>query len=267
MKLRAYQIHPDFKLRRAPLERQWMDATYDAYAYRCLPLNIANQHGWEILSPVRFQAYWDGREANDSVHFITEHKEDRRPHSAFGSGVMTFPVPFLFRTEPGIQLFATGPVNMQKDGIQPLSGIIETDWSPYTFTMNYRFTRPNHIITFEAGEPYIMLFPVRMDLIEDVEPDIVPIHSNKELCAMFEDWRDNRKAFYDVARVDQDSDEFKQGWQKSYFQGYRPNGEKAPVKHRTKLRLRSFEHVDPETVTNLEAADPACDVKREGSDD
>lgn len=267
MKLRAYQIHPDFKIRRAPLERQWMDDTYEAYAYRCLPLNIANQYGWEILSPVRFQAYWDGTTNNNSVHFITDHKQDVRPHSAFGSGVMTFPVPFLFRTEPGIQLFATGPVNLQKDGIQPLSGIIETDWSPYTFTMNYRFTRPNHIITFEAGEPYMMLFPIQMHLAESAEPDVVPLHSNKELCDMFETWRDNRKQFYATAKKDQASEEFKQGWQKTYFRGYKPNGDKAPVVHRTKVKLREFEPVDPAKVTNMETVDPQQKVELVAGDE
>jgi hypothetical protein len=29
-----------------------MDASPEAFAYRCLPLNIANAHGWGILTPV-----------------------------------------------------------------------------------------------------------------------------------------------------------------------------------------------------------------------
>ena len=35
-----------------------------------------------------------------------------------------------------------GPINRPKDGIAALPGIIETDWSPYSFTMNWMFTRP-----------------------------------------------------------------------------------------------------------------------------
>ncbi len=38
-------------IRPAPQTRAWMDATPDQYAYRCLPLNIANSHGWELLCP------------------------------------------------------------------------------------------------------------------------------------------------------------------------------------------------------------------------
>ncbi|WP_042832409.1 DUF6065 family protein, partial [Xanthomonas citri] len=33
-------------IRPAPHERAWMDATEQRYAYRCLPLAIANAHGW-----------------------------------------------------------------------------------------------------------------------------------------------------------------------------------------------------------------------------
>src|SRR5271165_1161304 len=40
-------------IRPAEPTRAWMDATPEAFAYRCLPLNIANAHGWEILPPVR----------------------------------------------------------------------------------------------------------------------------------------------------------------------------------------------------------------------
>ena len=41
----------------APATRDWMDKTPQSYAYRCLPLNIANAHGWEILSPSTFEVH------------------------------------------------------------------------------------------------------------------------------------------------------------------------------------------------------------------
>src|SRR5579864_5099955 len=37
-----------------------MDDTPESFAYRCLPLNIANAHGWELLSPCGFEAIWNG---------------------------------------------------------------------------------------------------------------------------------------------------------------------------------------------------------------
>src|SRR5277367_4965853 len=47
-------------IRPASATRDWMDGTQLSFAYRCLPLNIANAHGWEILSPVGFEAIWNG---------------------------------------------------------------------------------------------------------------------------------------------------------------------------------------------------------------
>ena len=61
MELTAY-LHPGWAplIRPAPATRAWMDATPESFAYRCLPLNIANAHGWEILNPCGFEAIWDG---------------------------------------------------------------------------------------------------------------------------------------------------------------------------------------------------------------
>src|SRR3546814_13729675 len=59
----------------------------------------------------------------------------------FGSGIVTFSLGHLFRTSPGVNLWIKGPSNRPKDGASPLEGIIETDWSPYTFTMNWQLTR------------------------------------------------------------------------------------------------------------------------------
>ena len=55
-------LHPGWEplIRPAEAVRDWMTATPDSFAYRCLPLNIANAHGWEILSPCTFEARWTG---------------------------------------------------------------------------------------------------------------------------------------------------------------------------------------------------------------
>ena len=72
--------------------------------------------------------------------------------SIFGQGVLPFHIQGLFRTPPQWNLWVGGSPNRFKDAIQPLTGIIETDWSPYTFTMNWRFTRPGQWISFEEGQ-------------------------------------------------------------------------------------------------------------------
>ena len=62
-------LHPGWAplIRPAPVKREWMDNTPDSFAYRCLPLNIANAHGWEILCPCAFDALWNGEAGTGAV--------------------------------------------------------------------------------------------------------------------------------------------------------------------------------------------------------
>src|SRR5512133_729403 len=60
-KITAYQIHEGdtAQIRPARVERKWMDDADRKFPYRCLPLMIANQYGWEILSTHDLRATWD----------------------------------------------------------------------------------------------------------------------------------------------------------------------------------------------------------------
>ena len=53
----------------ADLQRDWMDATPNRFAYRCLPLSIVNQTGWWIKNPVGFTATWRGISLPGTIDF------------------------------------------------------------------------------------------------------------------------------------------------------------------------------------------------------
>ena len=227
------------QMRPAPATREWMDGTPESFAYRCLPLNIANAHGWEVLSPCAFSAVWTGGVGRDAVQVFTPAAEHLRPLSHFGSGILTFHVNALFRTEPGINLFVTGPANRMKDGIAPLSAVVETDWAPYTFTMNWRFTRPDSFVHFDEGEPFCFFFPLGRDLVEQVEPEIRDLDSDAELAAEYRGWVEGRNTFNAELHVPASSAR-EEKWQKTYYRGRKPSGAPGHAGHRTKLRLRDF---------------------------
>jgi hypothetical protein len=224
----------------APLERDWMDATEDGFAYRCLPLNIANAHGWFILNAIAFVAQWDGGNLLDSISIQAAEKASSSPLaiSHFGFGVLTFHINGLFRTEPGFDLFVTGPFNMPKDGIQPLTGIVETDWSPFTFTMNWRFTRKLTPVAFERDEPICMIYPVARGVIESVEPEFRSLDEDPKIRQSYLDWSARRSAF-NAALSEESSDARREKWQKEYFRGYSTQLGTAP-EHRTKIRAKPF---------------------------
>ena len=240
-KLIAYQLEDhNLEIRPAPLERDWMDQTNQRFAYRCLPLNIANAHGWELLTPSGFTAWWSGSPAKNAVEFLPDPGEATTPAvSHFGHGVLTFYLPCLFKTEPGFDLFVTGPLNRPKDGIAPLSGIVETDWSPYSFTMNWMFTRKHTEVHFAAGEPYAHIFPVARGALERIEPEIRLLSEEPEMEREYKSWSASRLHF-NADLEKEGSEAQRERWQKSYFRGYKPSGAPSPEPHQSRLRLRNF---------------------------
>ncbi|MBB4005660.1 DUF6065 family protein [Aurantimonas endophytica] len=229
----------ELRIRPAPLERQWMDDSEQRFAYRCLPLNIANSHGWEILCTAAFSAVWNGQKAKDSVRITSESGVVTTAVSHFGSGILTLHVPCLFKTDPGVNLFVTGPINRPKDAISALSGVIETDWSPYTFTMNWQFTRPHHPVNFDVDEPICHLFPVGRGHLEELRPALCPLSENPDLESEHKLWAGSRYTF-NAALADPASKAAQDQWQKTYFKGKSPSGALAPEGHRSRLRLRPF---------------------------
>jgi hypothetical protein len=243
MELTAY-LHPGWAplIRPAPATRAWMDATPESFAYRCLPLNIANAHGWEVLSPCGFEAIWEGGTNPDAVTINLDPGSDtqRAPVSLFGQGVITFHVEAIMRTPPGWNLWVGGAPNRPKDAIAPLTGVIETDWSPFTFTMNWRFTRPGQWIRFEVMEPFCFLFPVERAAMEAFKPAFAPLGADPATEAGFQAWSQARDAFH--AKMQGDAPKAPADrWQKHYYRGVDVSGEALVSDHRAKLRLRPFD--------------------------
>lgn len=257
----AYRVTnwPPMRLVRARRSREWMDATQQRFAYRCLPLLIANQAGWWVLNSHPIRAVWTGGWDKSCVRIQSLDGETNVPASGhFGEGVLTFNLPYLFRTPPGYNLYVHGPANLPKDAIQPLEGIIETDWTLSTFTMNWKFTRPHVPIVFERNEPICMVTPVQRGLLENFQPRIRDVRENPEMEQGFLEWSKRRTGFLEASQRPGTS-EFKEGWQKHYFRGVHIEGSTAP-EHQSKLELKAFEDRGPAVYPPLPEvkAHPEC---------
>jgi hypothetical protein len=264
-RLIAYEIYPqtDMPIRSAPVNRDWMDQSDQRFAYRCLPLAIANQAGWLLPCPATFTATWDGGRFKSNVRIQFEPPgglpdppdsgavdvvsfaaappadyEDARISSHFGAGTFTFSLPYLFRTPPGVNLWVKGPSNLVKDGAQPLEGIVETDWLPATFTMNWKLTRANYPVRFVRGEPICMVVPVPRGFAESFEPVLIPLSSNAELKREYSDWEKSRMDFNRGLETYR-PDAIQRGWQRDYHKGVMSTGSRA-TEHQTRLQLREF---------------------------
>jgi hypothetical protein len=242
MELTCYAVEDDggFEIRPAPHRRDWMDDAHKRAPYRCLPLVIANRYGWEILCPVSFTAIWNGGPSLDGVVVLEDRGTTPPAISHFGEGILTFRMPLVFRTDPGTDLIVQGPINQPKDAIAPLTGIVESDWGPFNFTMNWKFTRPKTAIRFHKGEPFCHLTLARRGAMESVHPRIMPISADPQLEADHREWATARKKFNDDLKVP-GSAARKAGWQKHYQQGIDLHGNEKPFLHLTKTNLRPFE--------------------------
>ena len=216
-----------------------MDATTQRFAYRCTPLPIANASGWEIVLPVSFTAIWTGGPLTSDVKIVStdgDARLERVAASVFGHGILTFHPGYLFQTSPGWALCARGAPNIVKDGIAALEGLVETDWLPFPFTMNWRFTRPTSV-RFEKGESFCFLSITPHALLDEIQPRIGDLSENPSLKAAYDGWRNARLDFQKRV-ASGDAEAIKQGWQRDYVQGRDPAGATEPIFHLSKRKLK-----------------------------
>jgi hypothetical protein len=242
LNITAYRVHSGFAMPIVPASshRQWMDLTGGRFAYRCLPMLISNQHGWFLSNMHHVRAVWDGREHKDAVTITCLSGPEGAPcpmESHFGHGVITWNIGYLFRTPPGYNLWVRGPSNWPKAGVCPLEGIVETDWTAATFTMNWKITDVDQPVYFEPGEPICMIMPIRRGEVERFNAAIEPLANNDVLCRAYQVWAVGRSKFNQELFASPPGDPNK--WQKHYFAGFGPDGSLAP-EHQTKLVLSDF---------------------------
>lgn len=167
-------------IKSAKVKREWMDKT-NGFAYHCLPLNIANQYGWVCHSIETFTATWNGGLGQESIVINQEGNISRKiAMSHFGYGILTILTDFLVKTPQNVSTYIRGISNNNYENVYPLDGIVETDWLPFTFTMNYKFEKPG-TVTFKKGDPLFMFFPIERSYIENFDIVQKPISSNPQL--------------------------------------------------------------------------------------
>lgn len=229
-------INDVIAIEQASLKRKWMDETQLEYAYRCLPLNIANQHGWAIYPKKNIVANWSGDQTDNKESLKIYENPDNLALSHFGYGILTFSLPFLIRLDPGYSLYITGAPNHYIKGIQPCTGVFEADWAAYSFTMNWKFTHTNQPVTFTPNDPICFFFPVPRNIVPDTETKLSHIEDqDEEFIEKYNEFTTIRKDFNENIK------QYPDGWQKHYFQGLYADGTKCPFEHKTKLKAGKFE--------------------------
>src|SRR5581483_2220440 len=165
---------------------------------------------------------------------------DNRPvehfcRSNFSRGIVTFHTDYVFRTDPGWDIVATGPHNHPKPNAFPLTGIVESDWLPYPFTMNWQIMSKGRVV-FEQDEPFCFIYPVMKQALADCEPEIRRMADEPELQRQHDAFKTSRDEFMKRIYAG-DEAAIRQAWQRHYFVGRHPDGT-AVEGHLNKLRLK-----------------------------
>jgi len=242
LEIECYRINDKgWDITPASSRRGWMDETR-GHALKCLPLLAASQMGWVIHSPTDFSVIWNGEPSIPATKIIIEDKEfEHGIISHFGHGIFTFQLPYLFRTSKEIGLFVRGASNFWVENAIALDGFVETNWSNYSFTMNWKMVAPHKVATFKKGDPICMLIPYPIRLLENVKLAYKPFQeAPAKMQSIFNGWHKHRASFN--ANPNRKSGD----WQKDYF-----HGKKCPFSgmgeenigdpHRTKFNLPRFE--------------------------
>ena len=229
----------------APRWREWMETAHNRWPNRCLPLLVANESGWALLNPHPFEAVWDGREEPDGVtiDFDGSAPQPEPVRSHFGFGVVTWNIPYVFRTPPEFELLARGPANWPKDGVCALEGLVETDWSYANFTMNWKLTRPGLRVRFEEGDPFCVIVPQRIGDLERFAPEVRGLASDPDAAEEFATFARNREHMQLLKFASPhvpELESYKKEWERHYYKGLSPSGKPAP-RHVVKRELAEFE--------------------------
>ena len=244
LRIIAYETNPEMKFVNPSGRRDWINNTgpivndegevtgHTGYGKRCLPLVAANALGWQVLSDQRYEIVWNGGEETKDI-LISSENQHPMLSSHFGSGTITWHIGYIMFTTKGNFMYCKGPTNHFKHGVQACEGIVETDWLPFTFTMNWMMTKPHEKVVFEKGEPICQLFPYPKEYIEHFKPVIRTKSSMpSELNKAYEYYVHSRDVFNKSPRE-------VNSWEANYFKGQIHDGtnvEELGRKHYTSIK-------------------------------
>lgn len=160
-----------------PLQRDWMNATFDRHAYHCFPVSLSNRLGWGISYPEDITFIWNGvKDASpDNVKILAGEKyaTPRR-----GSATVSFHTDLVFVGEDNQNLtLLTMPVpNQFIRGAQCMTTVMSTSVLAGELPLAWMIIEPNVEITIPANTPVASVIPISLS---DIQSHILEVRSDR----------------------------------------------------------------------------------------
>jgi len=146
-------------------KRDWMEATFDKHAYRCLPVTLTNQLGWAISFPEDITFMWDGQISTSGEH-IKVLAGEKYIQTGRGQATVSFETGLVFRTPENYSLLTYNVPNMFMEGVSPYTTIISSSFFEGPLPVAWKITKAFVPITIKANQPVAAVFPISLTNIQ-----------------------------------------------------------------------------------------------------
>lgn len=146
-------------------KRDWMEATFDKHAYRCLPVTLTNQLGWAISFPEDITFMWDGQISTSGEH-VKVLSGEKYVQTGRGQATVSFETGLVFRTPENYSLLTYNVPNMFMEGVSPYTTIISSSFFEGPLPVAWKVTKAFVPITIKANQPIAAVFPISLTEIQ-----------------------------------------------------------------------------------------------------
>lgn len=172
-KILAYTSGKLAKVDQLPLQRDWMDITFDRHAYQCFPISLSNRLGWGISYPEDITFIWDG--INDSTpDHVKVLSGEKYVNAGRGNRTISFrtDITFIKENNENFSLLTMPVPNQFIRGAQCMTTLISTSVLASELPIAWMITEPNIEITIPANTPVASILPISLSEIQSHELEI-----------------------------------------------------------------------------------------------
>lgn len=150
------------------IKRDWMDDTWNAHAYHCFPVSLANTMAWGISFPEDISFIWDGISDSTPGH-VKVLQGHKYCDTGRANGSISFNTGIQFKTDENTTMLTMPVPNQFIEGAQAFTTLLSTSFFNGDFPAVWRITSARKQITIKAGTPVVAIVPISLNALNNSE--------------------------------------------------------------------------------------------------